>query len=344
MTFPVPVSSPLPNLTNMITKVRKYAASPSPLQLTDAQVIDAINTFYLWRLPSNLKLLSLQRSVVFYTEPNVNVYPFDTTAYFDIQPPVYIGGYEMQYVQDKQSFYLIWPKVKNKITFSIGDGTLGPYSALISGTPILRSYGSNYVNGNQEREVIVSALDTSNNSMTLYDIPVDATTGTFALIGTDTPIAGTSINYITGAISVSFPNSVLAGSNINIQYTPYVASRPQTIWFFQNQFTLFPVPDDSYEIVYTAIIRPTAFLESSPNDQPIIQEWWELLAMGAARIILQERLDKGNLQVLESFYREMLAEVERRTLTQLGNQRVPTIFSSPPGQYLDIYNPVGGGL
>src|SRR5690606_3947580 len=137
------------------------------------------------------------------------------------------------------------------ITFSIGDGTLGPYSALISGTPILRSYGSNYVNGNQEREVIVSALDTSNNSMTLYDIPVDATTGTFALIGTDTPIAGTSINYITGAISVSFPNSVLAGSNINIQYTPYVASRPQTIWFFQNQFTLFPVPDDSYEIVYT---------------------------------------------------------------------------------------------
>lgn len=343
MTFQVPSSSPTPSLTNMITKVRKYSASPDIYQVSQQEIIDAINTFYLWRLPSNLKLLSLQRSVVFYTQPNINVYPFDTVAYFDVQPPVYIGGYEMQYVQDKQSFYLVWPKVKNKITFATGDGTTGAYTATISGTPILRSYGSTYADGNQEREIIVSAIDDSNESMTLYDIPLNATSGTFAPIGSETPIAGTSINYITGAISVTFPNNVLAGSNINIQYTPYVASRPQTIWFFQNQFTLFPVPDDSYEIVFNAIIRPTAFLEGDLSAEPLIQEWWELLAMGAARIILQERLDAGNLQVLDKFYYEMLAEVERRTLTQLGNQRVPTIFSSPPGQYLDIYNPVGGG-
>lgn len=339
MTFPTTASSPTPNLTNIITKVRKFSASPSVLQVSDQEIIDAINTYYLWNLPSNLKLLSLQKSISVYTTPNVNVYAFDTVNYYDIQPPVYIGGYEMQYVQDKQSFYLIWPKVKNKITAASGDGTIGPFTFTISGTPILRSFGTN-----EEREVIVSALDTSNNSMALYDIPVDATTGTFAEVGTSTPIVGTSINYITGAISVTFPNAVLSGSNINIQYTPYVASRPQTVWFFQNQLTLFPVPDDVYEMVFTVIFRPTAFLAGSPNVEPIIQEWWELLAMGAARIILQERLDIGNLEVLDKFYVEQLDNVERRTLTQFGNQRVPTIFSSPPGQYLDIYNPVGGGL
>ena len=343
MTFPVVPSSPTPSLANIMVKVRKFAASPSDLQVTNQQIIDAINTYYLWNLPSNLKLLSLQRSVTFFTEPNVNVYPLDIVSYFDVQPPLYVGGYQMQYVQDKQTFYQIWPKVKNKVTAATGDGTTGPYTTSLAGTPILRSYGNN-----EEREVIVSALDGSSNVMTLYDIPTSATSGTFAAIGTTTPIVGSSINYLTGAITLVFPSAVLSGANINVQFTPYQASRPQTAWFFQNQFTLFPVPDDSYEIVFNAIIRPTSFLATPPStpsltSEPIIQEWWELLAMGAARIILQERLDIGNLQVLNQFYQEQLDNVERRTLTQLMNQSVSTLFNSPNATNLNIYNPVQGG-
>ena len=71
-----------PQLSNIMNRARRYCASPSTQQLTDQEVIDAINTFYLWDMPSQLKLLSLELTRTIFTEPNVDGYDFDTKKYF----------------------------------------------------------------------------------------------------------------------------------------------------------------------------------------------------------------------------------------------------------------------
>lgn len=328
-----------PNLINIILKVRKYVAAPTPQQLSDSDIIDAINTYYLWNLPANLKLLSLEKRVAFYTQSNVDVYAFDTDAYYDVQPAMYVAGYRTQYLQDPAEFFRVWPKLKYKQQFETGDTSVGPFNGTLTGVPFLRSFS-----GNSETEILISCLDVNNENMVLVDNPTSITTGDLIIPG-DTSVSYGTINYITGAVSnLIFPNGTLSGAPVEAQTTPYVAARPQTCLFFQNQFTLRPVPSDSFEVVYTAIVKPTEFLSTNPTAEPEIQEWWELLAVGAARIILQERLDENQLAVLERIYDEKLRNVERRTLTQLGNQRGPTIFSSPPNYPFDIYNPGSGNI
>ena len=89
------------------------------------------------------------------------------------------------------------------------------------------------------------------------------------------------------------------------------------------------------------IIKPSALINNT--DQPIIQEWWVLLAMGAARVILQERLDRGQLSILEPFYQEQLNLVENRTLTQLGNQRSSTLFTGNQNNQFGLNSALQGG-
>jgi len=331
-----------PQLSNIMIKARRYCASPSIQQLTDQEVVDAINTFYLWDLPSHLKLLSLQFTRTIFTEPNVDVYDFDTTKYFDIQPPIYIAGYQAAYVQDKEQFYGLWPKLKQKATVATGDGGTTSFTFTLSATPVLRSMSDND-NIDQEYEVMITSQQADGTSMTLVDIPTSPTTGDlwYDIAGVLTQSVGSSINYSTGVVTAIFPAAPGNGISIESQTTPYVASRPNTVWLFQNKLTLRPVPDDVYELTMNCIIRPSALLNNT--EQPIIQEWWVLLAMGAARVILQERLDRDQLGILEPFYQEQLGLVENRTLTQLGSQRSATLFTGPQNNQFGLFNALQGG-
>ena len=332
-----------PELSNIIIKARRYTASPSAQQITDQEVVDAINTFYMWDLPSHLKLLSLQYTRSIFTQPNVDVYDFDTTKYFDLQPPVYISGYEAAYLQDKNSFYNSWPKLKQKSSVATGDvsGTTS-FTFTLSAIPVLRSMSTN-TSIDEEYEVMITSQDSSGNSMTLVDIPNGPTTGDlwYDVAGTLTQSIGSSVNYITGVVTAVFPTAPANGVSIESQTTPYVASRPNTVWLFQNKLTLRPVPDDVYELTMNCIIKPSALLNNT--DQPIIQEWWVLLAMGAARVILQERLDRDQISILEPFYQEQLNLVENRTLTQLGNQRSSTLFTGNQNNQFGLNSALQGG-
>lgn len=338
-----PVSAPSPDLQAIMNRTRRYCASPGVQQLTDQEVADAINTYYLYDLPSNLKLLSLQFTKTIFTEPNIDVYAFDTTDYFDIQPPVYIAGYQAQYIQSKNEFYGVWPKLKQKNTVDTGDGATNSFTFTLPGIPILRSNSTANSSIADEFEVYVTAQDVNGDSMVLVDVPTSATSGDlyYDVGGVLTQSVGSSINYLTGTITAIFPSAPGSGVDINVQSTPYVAARPQTVWFFQNTLTFRPVPDDVYEFTMNVIVKPTALINAA--DQPIIPEWWTLLAMGAARVILQERLDMDQYSILDPFYREQLGLVENRTLTQLGNQRTSTLFTSPYNYQFGIYNALSGG-
>ena len=332
-----------PQLSNIINRVRRYTKSPSTQNISDQEVVDAINTYYLWDLPSHLKLLSLQKSKSIFTEPNVDVYDFETNDYFDIQPPVYISGYNAAYFQDKSTFYGVWPKLKQKASVATGNGGTTSFPFTLSGTPVLRSREVTNPSITDEYEVIISSQQADGTVMTLVDIPNSPTTGDlyYDVAGVLTQSVGSSINYITGAVTAIFPNPPGSGVSVEAQTTPYVASRPSSVWFYQNTLTLRPVPDDVYELIMTVIIKPSALL--TDTDQPEIQEWYTLLSMGAARVILQERLDRDQLMILDPYYREQLDLVENRTLTQLGNQRTSTLFSSPGNYQFGLYNALQGG-
>jgi hypothetical protein len=144
-----------------------------------------------------------------------------------------------------------------------------------------------------------------------------------------------TINYQSGQVSVLFNNPVPSGENIQVMYTPTVMARPLSILIFQNQFTLRPVPDQGYTIELIAYRQPSqALLGSTDPDNPNtagvpeLKEWWELLAMGAAKKFFEDQQDTVSLQVMEKYLFDRYAVVEARTYAQIGSkQRIGTIYA-----------------
>lgn len=309
-------------LSAIRSKVRKLTARISASQITDAQIDDYVNTYYLYDMPETLRLLKLKDIFTFTTEPNIEFYPFDNENYITVEGPVYCGGQQMQYFQDLDLFYRQWPKVNFIQQFATGNGGAGPYTGFVTSTPFLRSHNISptslvgkdvriLITANTSGSSATSAIDDGNGGL------VDANTGA-ALAG--------SINYTTGAIDVTFSNIVPAGTPINIQCIPYVASMPRTICFYQNQFLVRPVPDKAYIIEINAFRYPTQLLAA--NDSPELDFWWQLLAYGAALKILVENGDYENAESLRPYYTEQLLIVQRRTIKQQTTQRSSTIYSS----------------
>ena len=63
-------------LANIRSKVRLVTARPSTDQLTDAQIDNYVNTYYLYDLPESMRLLNLLDHYSFTTNPNVDTYSF----------------------------------------------------------------------------------------------------------------------------------------------------------------------------------------------------------------------------------------------------------------------------
>jgi len=139
-----------------------------------------------------------------------------------------------------------------------------------------------------------------------------------------------SINYSTGSITnIVFTQSVPGGANIQIQYNPVTPAIPLSILFFQNQFTLRPVPDQGYTIELTAYRQPTQALMNAPSQTgvPELSEWWECIAMGAAKKIFEDRLDSDGIMLMDKMLSERYEVAYTRTYAQLGKQRINTIFA-----------------
>jgi hypothetical protein len=145
--------------------------------------------------------------------------------------------------------------------------------------------------------------------------------------------AGT-INYLTRAVSVTFPGPVDVGAAINVQYVAYKASRPTSCVFFQDQISLYPIPDQAYTVSFEAYALPTAF-PTAPADAtifaPQLREMWQALAYGAADKIFADNADMENMQKFRPLLDEQLRLLQRRTLVQQTSERTATIYSEQVG-------------
>ncbi|MGD2065709.1 MAG: ubiquitin-activating E1 FCCH domain-containing protein [Candidatus Bathyarchaeota archaeon] len=366
-------------------KIRRITKSPNPTQLTDQQIVDYVNWYYLYDFPEELRLKSLKTNYIFFTEANEDRYRLPVNRFVSVEPPLYIAGFESWWSQNQDEFYRQYPKnaeLQNRI--ATGNGTAGPYTFTLSTSPVLKQCvtittqdsGGNGIaliddgegnfieadqttvsisNSTQANPVQVTAenhLLSTGDTITIFGVngmtELNGNTyvvnvinaNNFTLNGIDGTgftaytsggsfVKGVSsfgtINYTTGAVSVTFRLSIPSGTDIDASAVPYTASRPFAALFYNNEFILRPVPDRGYKVEVAAFRNPSDLLDDSQD--PTLNEWWELIALGAALKIFTDRRELQVLAQYKPLYEEQLLHATRRTIIQQRNQRAATIYT-----------------
>ena len=257
----------LSTLDRIRTKARRLTASPSQSQITDAEIDDYINSFYMFDMPESIRVMNLREEFNFYTDPNVDAYPFPRNDFFNVYQPIYIAD----------------PTIFSR--------------------------------------VFVSFTDAAGDSV----IARDDGAGGFISEDGATVIAG-AINYVTGVVTaLVLPSAPPANTIVNAQYVSYQASRPEALLFYADTFFLRPIPDKAYKVTMEVLRQPTMLLANAANPQ--LEEWWQYLAYGAAKKILEDRQDIVSLgNIMPEFKHQQLLAL-RRTSDQYAQERSATIYT-----------------
>lgn len=329
MSFPPVVPDALPNtLGDIIAKVRRITKSPSQNQITDLQIIQYVNTYYLYDFPAELRLKNMLTNWNFTTTPNQETYKLPTDTIITIEPPIYIDGYQSFFTQSQEKFYQLYPKLGLTSMPVSGSGVTN-YAFTVSGSPILQN------------NFVIGAMDSAGNSAYANDVPVTTSTGTLS----GPFVTSGTINYLTGAVTIVFTNTIPSGNQITVDIVPYVPSRPSAALFYYDTVYLRPIPDNFYLVNIAAYVNPFAvtaagvnqpagggFANSTPttgftSDTPQIKQWWQLIAWGTAIKIFEDRGDVENMARIIPSYEQQKLLALRRTIVQQSSERVATIYS-----------------
>jgi len=319
--------------------------------LSDSDLDQYINTFIAFDFPEHLRLFSLRTTLTFYTQPGVDVYqssliPTDPlydfkNKYVAVHQPAYIAGIPASFTQYRDVFYGQWPQtnqVQNTLIF--GDGGMGPFTGILNTFPQSpTSLGTN-TGAILQSSMIFTALDTNSTAMILVDYPVSNTMGALGLPNFPQTIPSPygQINYLTGQFTITFPNNTMNSPNNPIwsEFIPYAPGLPISILYYDNQFTLRPVPDKAYAIQLEADITPTQLLLTTDNPQ--INQWWQFISYGASKKILEDRMDLESVQMIMPEYRNQMNFVNRTSLIQRCNERTTTIYTQGKSYGWGWYN------
>ena len=310
------------SLTQIRAKVRKLTASPDASQLSDSDLDDYVNNFYQYDLPEHLRLFNLKTTYTFTTQPLEDRYVLPEQLYQEFLPPLYVSGYQSYYSLSREEFFRIWPAIQFiQTTLSTGNGTVGPYTFTVGNYPL------------QRRAVLVAGVDAHGYSWNMQDDGGDVSSSSSnTLVGnlqyTDVNGVvqnGGTVNYLTGAITVTFPQAIVANTPIEVQYVAYQASRPVAGLIFDGYMYLRPIPDIAYQVTIDAYYKPTALLASA--DTPVLYEWWQLLAAGASRKVFEDRLDFDSRSKIDQIFQEYMSMAMSRTVMQASPQRAATIYT-----------------
>lgn len=297
-------------LSRIQTKVRQLTGLPSEAQLSTSAIQEYINDFYSLDFPHELKVHELRNTYDFYTSPGVNRYVLssaDLNGNLYLNAPFYVDGYPGQWYKTRDSFYAVWPRRLTIAIGTAGNGSVGPYAFTVSGAPLLPN------------EFFVSA--TNNNGV----VEVLAGDNSGNLLNSSGVVKG-AIDYTSGAVTAAtFATLIPTTENISASYVLVNRSRPIDGLYFRDYIELRPVPDGVYKVEVETYQPPTQFLAT--GDSPTLSQWWEYLAYGAAKKVLQ---DRGDDEGVGSIMPEMLHQeslIYTRTALDLGDQRAATIYT-----------------
>ncbi len=273
--------------------------------------------------------------------------------YLTVHPPFYAAGYQTMFTQDETQFFGFFPKVNSiQFTGSSGDGITTTFTGTITTTqpsiPLPSTFQQQI--GLLQRQVLFDALDSNMNGLALIDVPViDAATGNPTTTGNlydpnsaayqaalTTPptypsgvLANNTINYASGAYTITFSTAPGANQPINSQTVPMGLARPRAVLYYGNKFVIRPIPDQVYRITFEVFKSP-AYLMSTA-DQPALNEYWQFIALGSAIKIFQDRMDMDSVNLLMPEFKAQLSLCNRRTIVQLTNERAATIYTESNG-------------
>lgn len=323
------------------TKVRRLTASSSESTLTTAAIDQYINTFYNQDFPYGIKLDQTRQIYTLFTSPFVDRYPVDVNNNQGIRDPVYFEGVKGYFFKDRSQFFNMWPRWPTKFQPISGNGTKTNFSFTVSNVPILSTMV--VLGGVDKNGAIIRVVD---DGGTLAPNGNNTTTGSLLLLNSDTvgdfnpaipptsPIQSTSpnppfnigtINYVTGAVSINFPVAPAAGTLVTMWVTQYSAGRPYSLLFWNNEITIRPVPDNVYKVELESYMTPSQLLASTQS--PVLNQWWQYIAIGAAMKVLEDRQDmEGYQNLIPLLERQEGLVLERQGVEEIG-QRNTTIFS-----------------
>jgi hypothetical protein len=353
-------------------KVRRLTASASEAALSSADIQRAINLFYETDFPYAIKI-DQQRSVYkFLTIPNVDRYPVDVNNLQGFRAPVYFEGIQGNLFKNRDQLFNLYPRYPTKFQPVSGDGVTTSFTFTLFGNNqnpfpqpnfgILSTQvviGGIDVNGNPIRIIddggaVVNAYGVGNNSTVgrllfvqqnnvgnnvylnasneqepaippLSPLPIPSPPSPLT-----TQYCGT-VNYVTTNITVNFPVAPAAGTIINVWAATYQVGRPYNLLFWNNEFTIRPVPDNVYLVEVEAYQTPAQFMNTT--DHPILNQWAQYIAYGAACEILRDRQDmEGVANLQEGFKRQEALVLERQSIEEIGQPNV-TLFNSTQTGY-----------
>lgn len=350
-------------LTTIETKVRRLTRSMSEAQLSTDDIDQYINTFIAYDLPEHLRQIDLRKTFSFYTIPGVDTYYTQTNPggpnpslyqlnqnYLTFHAPLYIAGFQGQLYQDRNQFYAQYPIMQSIASIgTTGDGVTTQFIGVVNSQQqvvpgALPNPTTQLISLVQENVNFVST-DINGNGINMIDYPLTA--AGFPTLGNLYPPGGAPtstvaqdpnnyINYQTGQFVVTFPTAPAAGVTINSQTVPQQLSIPLIVLFFDGGFTVRPVPDQVYTITMEAYVRPTQLLATGPIN-PQLEEWWQMIAYGAAKKIFEDRMDTESVaQILPEFEKQMRLCL-RRTIVQQTAQRTSTIYAENNGAGAGAY-------
>jgi len=292
-------------LAEIRQKVRQVTGRFSVDDLSNTQLDEYINKYYLYTFPAEVKLEQKHTYYEFQTIANQATYDVPDTTYTNYEPPATVNNLSMLWYQDRAKFEEENPLQYAFSTPWTGDGATVTFTTTVTGFPIYPS-----------------TLTISDNTESFEDTTTTYTTADINITGS---AGGTAtINYSTGDVSVTFNAAPADGQDIYLNYVIFQPKRPEAILYFNNQFQLYPVPDQTYIIKMSAYKIVTAL--TNATDTPDLNEWGPCIAYGAARDIFSDYGENDAYAETTVLYKEQVRYILTRTEQDLLNTRAMPNF------------------
>jgi hypothetical protein len=278
--------------------VRNVTGSPSTSQLTDSTIDDYINKFYRFVLPDESKPFRLLVDYRFYTLQNQVEYTFDLNTYVSLEPEFFINGNRLLYYQDQSLWLRDFQYQYNQSTATSGDG----FSTVFIGTA-------------PSVPIVPGSVIFTDDVEVFSDNEDGTLTGSLGGSGT--------INYTSGAYSITFNSPPASGQAILLTEAPIINGMPRAMYYDGNGNIQFsPIPDQSYLIEGRAYMMPTAFIQGGNSNQtPLITQWGYVIAYGASLEIFRQRGQLDQVNMYRPEYDKYLDLATSRSTQQYSNQR-----------------------
>jgi len=297
-------------LADIRKKARQVSGRLSLSELSNNQLDDIINQFVQFEFPAEVKLDRNYSFYEFNTTVNTQSYTLPET-YTNFDPEAKIDNKTLKFYSDPDKFDAENHQNISRKVIGTGDDSTTAFSDTLGNGNFPIESGSVIVDDTVE-------VFTDNSDGTL--------TGDQGGSGT--------INYTTGAVSVTFNTAPTDGTNIEASWKAFQPGQPVSVLQFNNQFTFYPVPDRTYRFKIKAWSINTVQYSSgnvsssftSATDRPLKDQWGPAIAYGSARRIHADFGELDAYKQVTALYKEQIAYILRRTHQDLLDVRAMPKF------------------